>query len=158
MLNALHLHRAARLLDRARLPLAPGVLRQLARILFGTCIGAGAEIGPGTRLAFGGMGVVIHDAARLGRGVVLGPNVVIGGRSGSERAPIVDDEVKIGAGACVLGDVRVGRGATIGANSVVIEDVPPGATVVGIPARRIDSEPEAMRRLQMSAESAWRRA
>lgn len=158
MLNALQLHRAANLLDRAGIPVAPALLKRISGVLFGTCIGTGAQIGEGTVLTFGGMGVVIHGTARLGRGVMLGPNVVIGCRSRSRGAPVIEDEVKIGAGACVLGDVRVGRGACIGANSVVVEDVPAGATVVGVPARRIDPDPEALRRLERTAEAAGRRA
>ncbi len=158
MLKALQLHRAAKLLERAGVPLAPALLRRTVRILFGACIGTRAEIGPGTELTFGGVGVVIHDTARIGRDVLVGPNVVIAGRSGSRAAPTIEDGVRIGAGACVLGDITVGRGACIGANSVVVEDVPAGATVVGVPARRVDPDPEALRRLERTAEAAGRRA
>ncbi len=73
---------------------------------------------------------------------MIGPGVVIGGRSEIYEVPVIEDDVQIGVGAKVLGPIRVGRGAVVGANAVVLHDVPPGAVVVGIPARvlRIDAE------------------
>lgn len=82
-------------------------------------------------------GVVIGETARIGLGSTVMPGVVIGSRrpmSGKRHADI-GEHVFIGAGAKILGPVKVGDGATIGANAVVLEDVPEGATVVGIPGR-----------------------
>lgn len=77
-------------------------------------------------------GIIIHSLARIGNGVTIMQHVTIGGREvGRNEAPVVEDEVYIGAGARVLGNIRVGRRAMIGANAVVTRDVPPGATVVG---------------------------
>lgn len=77
-------------------------------------------------------GIVIHSRARIGTGVVIMQQVTIGARNpGVNDAPVIDDNVYIGAGARVLGPVRVGRNAIIGANAVVTRDVPAGATVVG---------------------------
>ena len=74
---------------------------------------------------------------------MISPCVTIGGRSGILGVPIIEDEVFIGAGARILGDVRIGRCATIGANAVVLQSVPVGAVVAGVPARviRIEKEP-----------------
>lgn len=137
MLNALDLHRVAQTLQKKRVPVAPRALRRLVQFIYGPYIGAEAEIGPGTELAYGGMGIVIHPAAKLGRDVLVGPHVTIGGRSESRGAPSIGDRVRIGAGACLLGDIRVGEGALIGANAVVTRDVPAGAVMAGVPAKKI---------------------
>lgn len=77
-------------------------------------------------------GIIIHSKARIGQRVVIMQQVTIGGRNlGINEAPIIEDDVYIGAGARILGNVRVGHNAVIGANAVVTKDVPPGATVVG---------------------------
>lgn len=137
MLNALDLHRAAQRLQRAGVPVAPRVLCKLIHYLHGSYIGTEAEIGEGTELAYGGLGIVIHPASRIGRNVLVGPHVTVGGRSLSKGAPVIEDDVKIGAGACLLGDIRIGQGALIGANAVVTHDVPANAVVAGVPAREI---------------------
>jgi len=136
MLDALDFHRFAQVLERWRIPLAPRALGRLAGAMFGTSIAREACIGPGTELAYGGVGVVIQPQARLGRTVCVGPHVTIGGRA-AQGAPVVEDDVRIGAGACLLGAIRVGTGALIGANAVVTSDVAPFAIVAGAPAREI---------------------
>jgi len=87
------------------------------------------------------MGIVIHSGATIGVDVVIGHQVTIGGRDLTSKAPEIEDGVYIGAGAKILGAVRIGRGATIGANAVVTKDVPAGRTVVG--ANRIIEKPSA---------------
>ena len=77
------------------------------------------------------LGIVIHSNARIGKDVVIGHQVTLGGRDLTSAAPEVEEGVYIGAGAKILGGVRIGRGATVGANAVVTQDVPPGTTVVG---------------------------
>ena len=77
------------------------------------------------------MGIVIHNGTRIGKDVVIGHQVTLGGRDLSSAAPEVGDGVYIGAGAKILGAVRIGVGATVGANAVVTKDVPAGAVVVG---------------------------
>lgn len=85
-------------------------------------------------------GIIIHSQARIGDRVVIMQQVTIGGsRRGQNDAPVIEDEVYIGAGARVLGRVRVGRNAVIGANAVVTRDVPANATVVG-PNRLVGDE------------------
>ena len=105
---------------------------------YGIDVEIGAEVGPGIRIRHP-MGIVIHHGARIGQGVSLQQGVTIGVRSilpGSVGgSPTIGDFVAIGAGACLLGDLRIGDGAVIGANAVVLSSVPGGATAVGAPAR-----------------------
>ena len=77
-------------------------------------------------------GIVIHSKAVLGEGVVIMQQVTIGARNVDDRAPVIEDNVFIGAGAKVLGGIRIGRHCIIGANAVVTHDMPPGSTVIGI--------------------------
>jgi serine O-acetyltransferase len=87
------------------------------------------------------MGIVIHSGSKIGKDVVIGHQVTIGGRDLTPNAPEIEDGVYIGAGAKILGRVRIGHGATVGANAVVTKDVPAGKTVVG--ANRIIDKPSA---------------
>jgi serine O-acetyltransferase len=108
----------------------------LARMLTGIEIHPGARIG--RRLFIDhGMGVVIGETAEIGDDVLIYHGVTLGGLSHNpgKRHPTIGDRVVIGAGAQVLGPIRLGTGARVGANAVVVAEVAPGATVVGIPAR-----------------------
>jgi serine O-acetyltransferase len=104
-------------------------------LCFHCSIPPAAEIGRGATVGYKGLGIVIHHRARIGENVLISHEVTIGGRSNLPDVPTIESDVYIGAGAKILGPITVGRGATIGANAVVIHDVPPGATVGGIPAR-----------------------
>jgi len=77
-------------------------------------------------------GIVMHSKTELGEGVVIMQQVTIGARNVDDKAPVIEDNVFIGAGAKVLGGIRIGRQATIGANAVVTHDIPPASTVIGI--------------------------
>ncbi len=106
----------------------------------GCIIGRGADFGEGFVLVHS-IGVVINTTVKGGRNVVLEHQVTIGAEKGV--SPILGDNVFVGAGAKILGGVTLGKGAKVGANAVVLDDVPEGATVVGIPARvvkRVDEK------------------
>ena len=139
----LAIHAVAHWLWKHKIPVIPRVLSVLNRLIFATQLPAGTRLGKGVRLNYSGLGTVIHARAVIGNNVEIGPGVVIGGRSKLHEVPIIEDDVQIGVGAKVLGPIRVGRGAVIGANAVVLHDVPAGAVVVGIPARvlRIEQPP-----------------
>ncbi len=105
-------------------------------VVFGGCIiGRGADFGPEFVLVHS-QGVVINAAVRGGRHVVVEHQVTLGAEKG--LAPVLGNGVFVGAGAKVIGGVRVGDAAKIGANAVVITDVPDGATAVGVPARMVE--------------------
>lgn len=107
-------------------------------VVFGGCvIGRGASFGPGFVLIHS-MGVVINSAVRGGRGVKIEHLVTIGAEKCG--APVLGDDVFVGAGAKILGAVRVGSRVKIGANAVVVDDIPDGATAVGVPARVVKRE------------------
>ena len=101
-------------------------------VIGGCIIGRGANFGEGFVLVHS-IGVVINTSVKGGRNVVLEHQVTIGAEKGV--SPVLGDEVFVGAGARILGGVTLGKGAKVGANAVVLDDVPAGATVVGIPAK-----------------------
>lgn len=136
---------------KGRPGLVPFLLRRLCRLadFIWTRGYIGADLpfqvvaGPGLRLPHGGRGVVLHPTVRIGAGGTLYHQVTIGVSDGNPAATLGDD-VFIGAGAKVLGHITIGDGCRIGANAVVLHDVPAGATAVGVPAqirRRRDDDP-----------------
>jgi serine O-acetyltransferase len=127
------LYRLKAALQRRGVPGLPRILHRLAIMLAGVTIGDPVVVHPGFHLLHGQ--VVIDGVTEVHPGAVIGPFVTIGLRKGDIAGPTIEEDVSIGTGAKVLGNIRVGAGASIAANAVVIEDVPPGATVVGAPAR-----------------------
>jgi serine O-acetyltransferase len=135
-LHATLMYRLAHALWVRRVPFVPRVISQLARFLTGIEIHPGATIGRGFFIDHG-MGVVIGETAEIGDWVMLYQGVTLGGtgKQRGKRHPTVEDEAIIGVGAIVLGAITVGRGARVGGGAVVVKDVPPHSTAVGVPAR-----------------------
>src|SRR5208283_4945149 len=123
---------------RRRVPVAPRLIATIARTLTGIEIHHAAIIGPRLFIDHG-MGVVIGETAEIGADVTLYQGVTLGGTgfATGKRHPTVQDNVTIGSGAKLLGPITIGHGAKIGANSVVITDVPPNSTVVGNPGHPV---------------------
>ena len=134
--HAIVWHRMAHRLWRGGFKFPARFVSWLARLLTNVDIHPGATIGRSFFIDHGA-GVVIGETAEIGDNVTLYHGVTLGGVSWSQgkRHPTIEDGVLIGAGAKILGPIKVGAGARIGANSVVVEEVPPGVTAVGIPAR-----------------------
>ena len=145
-LRAIVAHRVIHALYRLRVPLLPRFLGSVSRWLTGIEIDPGATIGKGVFIDHG-MGVVIGETAEVGDGCTIYQGVTLGGTSlqRTKRHPTLGRDVTVGSGAAILGAIYVGDGARIGANSVVVKDVPPNATVVGIPGRvvLVDGKPVA---------------
>jgi serine O-acetyltransferase len=136
-LHAVWLHRGAHWLDARRFRVAARWISQLGRFFTGIEIHPAATVGERLFIDHG-MGVVIGSTAVVGNDVTLYQGVTLGGTSlerNVKRHPTLGANVIVGAGAHVLGPIMVGDGARIGANAVVLHDVPQGATMVGIPAK-----------------------
>lgn len=135
-LHALVFHRASHALLDMRMPFFARSLSQLGRFLTGIEIHPGATIGEGFFIDHG-MGVVIGETTIIGDNVLLYQGVTLGGtgKEKGKRHPTVGNDVVIGTGAKILGNITVGDNSYIGANAVVIKDVPPNSTVVGVPGR-----------------------
>lgn len=137
-LHALLMHRLAHWCWRHGMKLLARLISTFSRWATGIEIHPGARIGRRFFIDHG-MGVVIGETAEVGDDVTLYHSVTLGGTSWNKgkRHPTLEDGVVVGAGAKVLGPIRIGKGARIGSNSVVTKEVPAGATVVGIPGRVI---------------------
>ena len=137
-IHALLAHRVAHALQGAEVPILPRLISMVARAVTGIEIHPAARIGQGFFIDHGA-GVVIGETADIGDDVTLYQGVTLGGTgfATGKRHPTVQDNVTIGSGAKLLGPITIGHGAKIGANSVVITDVPPNTTVVGNPGHPV---------------------
>ncbi|MGA9858214.1 MAG: serine O-acetyltransferase EpsC [Solirubrobacteraceae bacterium] len=139
--QALLAHRVAHALYGAGVPVLPRLIATIARAVTGIEIHPAVRVGDGLFIDHG-MGVVIGETAEIGADVTMYQGVTLGGTgfATGKRHPTVQDNVTIGSGAKLLGPITVGHGAKIGANSVVIHDVPPNSTVVGNPGHPVRVE------------------
>jgi len=135
-LHALWAHRIAHFFWKHGFFFLARFISHISRFLTGIEIHPGAKVGRRFFIDHG-MGVVIGETAEIGDDVLMYQGVVLGGVSleKKKRHPTVGNNVVIGAGAILLGPIKIGDGAKIGAGSVVVKSVPPGATVVGVPGR-----------------------
>jgi len=152
-LKAIRWHRRTNRLHRRGHVWWARAISQWIRHRTGVEIHPGATIGPGFFIDHG-MGVVIGETTVIGRNVTLYQGVTLGG-TGKERGkrhPTIEDNVVIGVGATVLGNITIGHGSKVGAGAVVIHDVPPSCTVVGIPGRVVVREGERVETVDLHHE------
>ena len=142
-LHAIIWHRVAHLLYKLNIPLLPRILNMLSRFF------TGVDIHPGATLAHGimidhGTGVVIGETAEVGKGCLIYQGVTLGGtgKEHGKRHPTLKENVVVGAGAKILGNIVIGKNVRVGAGSVVMSNVPDNCTVVGIPGRVVKAASE----------------
>ncbi|MCZ8162324.1 MAG: serine O-acetyltransferase, partial [Microcystis sp. LE19-196.1B] len=135
-LQALLCHRFAHWLYHIGIPFIPRLISHLARFLTGIEIHPGAQIGQGVFIDHG-MGVVIGETAIVGDYALIYQGVTLGGtgKESGKRHPTLGENVVVGAGAKVLGNIYLGNNVRVGAGSVVLRDIPADCTVVGVPGR-----------------------
>ena len=129
------LYRLKARLQALGIPLLPRLAHRLAMAVAQISVGDPVVLHPGVYVLHGQ--IVVDGLVEIHPGVTIAPFVTIGLKAGDPRGATIERDVSIGTGAKVIGPVRIGAGATIGANAVVVTDVPAGATVAGIPARPI---------------------
>ena len=147
VMNAITLYRVGNWCYLQRIPFLPRLMRNIIFLLFNSYIPVSAKIGQGTIFAYGAIGVVLHANTVVGKGCVIGQCVTIGASEGFvsreiHKCPVIGDNCYIGAGAKIIGDIRIGNNCQIGAAAVVLKDVPDNSIVVGIPGTVIGRTPE----------------
>ncbi|MGE3077374.1 MAG: serine O-acetyltransferase [Dehalococcoidia bacterium] len=151
-------HRAANALHRRGVPLLPRGIMHFTRFVTGIEIHPGATIGRRFFIDHG-MGVVIGETAEIGDDVMLYQGVTLGGTSTRriKRHPTLRSRVVVGAGAKVIGGIEIGENARIGAGSVVVTNVPPNATVVGVPGHIVAFHDDSNGAIQRLPDPEWER-
>lgn len=134
-MNAMSLYRVERWCYLHHLTIIAKIVRMLIYVIHNCYIPYTADIGKGTKCGYKGMGVVIHTNAVIGENCLIAQQVTIGGKTGYTEVPVIGNNVYISTGAKIIGPVKVGDNAVIGANAVVIHDVPENCTVAGVPAK-----------------------
>ena len=134
-MNAIYIYRVAHVLYKKKLNFLAKFFVWLNYALFNSYIPSSCLIGKGSKFAYGGIGVVIHSKAVIGQRVLIGQGITIGRKLSPNGVPIIGDDVYISAGSRILGDIKIGSNVIIGANSVVIHDIPDNTIVAGAPAK-----------------------
>lgn len=139
-MNAANKYRRAHWLANHHLRPLAKVYEMWIYLIHNSFIPADCEIGEGTTFGYKGIGVVVHKRAKIGKNCTIAQNVTIGGRSGHYEVPVIGDDCSIGAGAKLLGPIRIGNGVTIGANAVMMKDAPDGTVWGGGPAKMLRNQ------------------
>ena len=136
-MKAIKLYYISHWLYKHKIPLLPKLFQLIIYIFFNCWIPCECEIGRGTKLGYGGIAIVIHKDAKIGKNCIIGTCVTIGGNKANDSVPVIEDSCYIASGAKIFGTVTIGKESFIGANSVVTRDVPPKSLVSGIPGKVI---------------------
>jgi len=135
MPNIVKLYRIANCLYKKGIPLIPYVIQWFIRRFYSSDIPYQMEAGNQLHLGHGGLGIVIHPRCVIGENVTIAQHVTIGGNKGSISVPKIGNNVYIGPGAKILGEIVIGDNVIIGANAVVLESFPSNVVIVGIPGK-----------------------
>lgn len=136
-MNAISLYRIEHWFWKRKIPILPTFIHHIIFLIFNSHIPASCVIGQGSRFAYGAIGVVLHTRCVIGNNCIIGTNVTIGGKNGALNPPVIGNNVYIATGAKVLGNIIIEDNVVIGANAVVVRDVPRNAVVAGVPAKII---------------------
>ncbi|WJD71551.1 serine acetyltransferase [Pseudomonas asiatica] len=134
-MNAIGIYRVANFCYQKKIPVVPFMCKAAIFLLFNSVVPYTTKIGKGSRFAYGCIGVVLHGRAVIGERVIIGQGVTVGRKLSPDGVPVIGNDVYIAAGARILGGITVGDNVIIGANSVVVTDVPANTIVAGAPAR-----------------------
>ncbi|MBB4118415.1 serine O-acetyltransferase [Mesonia hippocampi] len=137
MINAYSFYYLAHKLYQKRIPVLPKLIKLLCFLIYNSSIPYECSLGKGTRFAYSGIGVVLHKRTVMGKNCMIGTQVTVGGKSGHYEVPVIGDNVYLATGSKILGPIKIGNNVTVGANAVVVHDVPDNAVVAGIPAKII---------------------
>lgn len=133
------IYRLGHALLKLRVPLVPKLLSYFNRLVFGCWVPSTAVIGKSFKLGYWGVGIVIHNNARIGDNCLISQNVTIARNKKEVGAPQLGDNVYVAAGAVIVGNIIIGDNVIIGANSFVNKDIPSGVVAAGVPARVLRS-------------------
>jgi len=135
--NAINFYRLSHWMYMHKVPLVPKFLKALIYFLFNSVVPYQCKIGAKSKFAYGGIGVVLHSRCEIGSRVIIGQGVTVGRQLSPHGVPKIGNDVYISAGSRILGNVVVGDNVIIGANSVVIQDIPSNSIVAGAPTKVI---------------------
>jgi serine O-acetyltransferase len=138
-MNVIYIHRISSYFYRKQFVRLSSLCNKIGFLIFNSHVPGSASIGDHTKAAYGGIGIVVHSHAKIGSRVILGQGITIGRQLDPSGVPEIGNDVYISAGARILGNITVGNNVIIGANSVVINDVPDNCIVAGTPAKIIKS-------------------
>lgn len=133
------MYKAERWMYIHHIPFLPKIVKGLIYLFHNSSIPYEAEIGKNCKFLYGGIGCVISKKTKIGDYVIIGTNVLTGGRSNKEGHPVIGNNVYISTGAKILGDIKIADNVIIGANAVVIHDVSSNCSVGGVPASILKS-------------------
>lgn len=136
-MDAIKLYRIGNWCYKKKLPVIPNIIHKLIFLVFNSHIPSSCTIGKETRLGYGGIATVLHSNCIIGDNCIIGSGVTIGGNKANESVPIIENRCYIATGAKIFGEITIGEGSFIGANSVVTKDIPPKSLVAGIPGKII---------------------
>ncbi|WP_208619165.1 serine O-acetyltransferase [Pseudoalteromonas tetraodonis] len=134
MMNLINFYNFGHWAHKKNIPLIQPIIKIMIFILFNSVVPSSVRIGKRSRFMYGGIGCVIHKKAIIGERVCIGQGITIG-RKLRESCPVIGNDVYIGAGSRILGDITIGDNVIIGANSVVVSDIPSNSIVAGSPGK-----------------------
>ncbi len=134
-MNAITFYRIGNWCYNKKIPIVPKLVHGLIFLIFNSHIPSSCTIGKETKFAYGGIATVIHGKTVIGDNCIIGSGVTIGGNKHGVRVPVIENRCYIATGAKIFGEITIGEGSFIGANSVVTKDIPPKSLVAGIPGK-----------------------